>query len=228
MGQKVNPVGLRLKVNRTWDSLWYVNKRDYARVLHEDIKVREIVRKKYGKVGIIKVGIDRFPEKVHIKLHSTKPGVVIGQKGKNIEALKLEFSKIVNKPLDVKIIEVSKPDGSAHALAEGIALQLEERMPFRRAMKQALRSGIRSGALGIRVIVSGRLNGADMARNQQYLEGMVPLHTLRAMIDYGFAEADTTYGKIGVKVWLYTGDYLGDKQGADAEDSKYIVKRREA
>ena len=228
MGQKVNPVGLRLKVNRTWDSLWYVNKRDYARILHEDIKVREIVRKKYGKVGIIKVGIDRFPEKVHIKLHSTKPGVVIGQKGKNIEALKLEFSKIVNKPLDVKIIEVSKPDGSAHALAEGIALQLEERMPFRRAMKQALRSGIRSGALGIRVIVSGRLNGADMARNQQYLEGMVPLHTLRAMIDYGFAEADTTYGKIGVKVWLYTGDYLGDKQGADAEDSKYIVRRREA
>ena len=228
MGQKVNPIGIRLKINRTWDSLWYVSKKDYAKVLHEDIKIRKVVREQYGKVGIIKIGIDRFPEKVHVKLHSTKPGVVIGQKGKNIEALKVKLSNIVTKPLNIKIVEVSKPDSSAHALAEGIALQLEDRMPFRRAMKQALRSGIRSGALGVRVLVSGRLNGADMARNQQYLEGMVPLHTLRAMIDYGFAEADTTYGKIGVKVWLYSGDYLGDKQGADAEDSKYIVKRREA
>ncbi len=227
MGQKVNPIGLRLKINRTWDSLWYVNKRDYAKVLHEDIKIRGTIRKKYGKVGIIKIGIERFPEKIHVKIHATKPGVVIGQKGKNIEALKIELLKIVNKPLDIKIVEVNKPDKSAHALAESVALQLEDRLPFRRAMKQMLRAGIRSGALGVRVLVSGRLNGADMARNQQYLEGMVPLHTLRAMIDYGFAEANTTYGKIGVKVWLYVGDYLGNKQNAGSEDSKYIVKRRE-
>ena len=228
MGQKVNPIGLRLNVNRTWDSIWYANKQNYAKVLHEDIRIRKVIRDRYGKAGIVKIGIERFPEKVHIKLHSVKPGMVIGQKGKNIEALKAELNKFVSKSLEVKIIEVNKPDGSAHALAENVAIQLEERAPFRRAMKQALRSAIRSGALGVRVIVSGRLNGADMARSQQYLEGMVPLHTLRSIIDYGFAEADTTYGKIGVKVWIYNGDYLGNKQGPESEDSKYIVKRRES
>ena len=228
MGQKVNPIGLRLNVNRSWDSTWYVNKQNYAKVLHEDFKIRKIIHNKYGKVGVVKVAINRFPEKIHVKLHSTKPGIVIGQKGKNIEMLREAISKIVNKPLEIKIMEVAKPDGSAHALAENIAIQLEERMPFRRAMKQALRSAIRSGAQGVRIIVSGRLNGADIARSQQYLEGRVPLHTLRAMIDYGFAEADTTYGKIGVKVWVYNGDYLGEKTESEKEESKYIVRRRES
>ena len=228
MGQKVNPVGLRLSVNKNWVSTWYVNKQNYAKVLHEDFKIREIVRNKYGKAGVIKIAIDRFPEKIHVKLHSTKPGIVIGQKGKNIEMLRGVISKIVNKPLEIKIIEVAKPDGSAHALSENIAIQLEDRIPFRRCMKQALRSAMLSGAKGIRILVSGRLNGADMARSQQYLEGRLPLHTLRAMIDYGFAEADTTYGKIGVKVWVYNGDYLGEKTESEKEESKYIVRRRES
>ena len=228
MGQKVNPVGLRLHVNKNWVSTWYVNKQNYAKVLHEDFKIREVVRNKYGKAGVIKIAIDRFPEKIHVKLHSTKPGIVIGQKGRNIEMLRGMISKIVNKPLEIKIIEVAKPDSSAHALAENIAIQLEERIPFRRCMKQALRSAMLSGAKGIRILVSGRLNGADMARSQQYLEGRLPLHTLRAMIDYGFTEADTTYGKIGVKVWVYNGDYLGEKTDAEKEESKYIVRRRES
>ena len=197
-------------------------------MLHEDFKIREIVQNKYGKAGVIKIAIDRFPEKIHVKLHSTKPGIVIGQKGRNIEMLRGVISKIVNKPLEIKIIEVAKPDSSAHALAENIAIQLEERIPFRRCMKQALRAAMLSGAQGIRILVSGRLNGADMARSQQYLEGRLPLHTLRAKIDYGFAEADTTYGKIGVKVWVYNGDHLNDKAESEKEESKYIVRRREA
>ena len=225
MGQKVNPIGLRLNISRTWDSVWYAKKENYSRVLHEDIRIRKVIGQRFNKAGIIKIAIDRFPEKVHVKLHCTKPGIVIGQKGKNIEALKADLSKFVSKPMEVKIIEVAKPDASAQALAESVAIQLEERMPFRRAMKQALRSALRSGVQGVKIHVSGRLNGADMARREHYLEGRVPLHTLRAMIDYGFAEADTTYGKIGVKVWVYTGDYL---EGAAREEDKYLVKRRES
>jgi len=225
MGQKVNPIGLRLKINRTWDSIWYARKENYAVVLHEDINIRKLVSRNYNKAGIVKIVIDRFPEKVHIKLHCTKPGLVIGQKGKNIEALKTSLNKIVSKPFEVKIIEVAKPDASAQALAEYVCLQLEERVAFRRAMKQSLRSALRAGVLGVKVNVSGRLNGSDMARSESYLEGRVPLHTLRALIDYGFAEADTTYGKIGVKVWVYTGDYL---EAGTKEEDKYIVKRRES
>ena len=227
MGQKVNPIGLRLKINRTWDSIWYVKKNAYAQVLHEDLEVRRIIDSKYKKKGVVKVSIDRFPDKVYVKLHSTRPGVVIGQKGKNIEDLRKVLSLIITKPLEIKIIEIPKPDSVAQAVADNIALQIEERVAFRRAMKQAMRSSIRSGVLGVRVIVSGRLNGADMARSQQYLEGRVPLHTLRAVIDYGFSEADTTYGKIGVKVWVYTGDFLGKKSLNQSADDKYSVKRRE-
>lgn len=225
MGQKTNPIGLRLKITRTWDSVWYHKKETYAQTLHEDLKIRKHIKERFSKSGIVKVGIERFPEKVHVKLHSTKPGLVIGQQGKKIEALKASLRTMVSKPLEVKIIEVAKPDGSAQALAEAVALQLEDRMAFRRAMKNALRSAIRAGALGVRVMVSGRLNGADMARREQYLEGRVPLHTLRAIIDYGTAEADTTFGKIGVKVWIYNGDYLESKE---SDDDKYTVKRREA
>jgi small subunit ribosomal protein S3 len=225
MGQKTNPIGLRLKITRTWDSVWYHKKETYAATLHEDLKIRKHIKDRFNKSGIVKVGIERFPEKVHVKLHSTKPGLVIGQQGKKIEALKATLRTMVTKPLEVKIIEVAKPDGSAQALAESVALQLEDRMAFRRAMKMALRSAIRAGALGVRVMVSGRLNGADMARREQYLEGRVPLHTLRAIIDYGTAEADTTFGKIGVKVWIYTGDYLESKE---TDEDKYTIKRREA
>ena len=227
MGQKVNPIGLRLKINRSWDSVWYVKKDLYAKTLHEDLAVRKIVESKYKKKGVVRIGIDRFPDKIYVKLHSTRPGVVIGQKGKNIEELKKTLSAVVSKPLEVKIIEISKPDSIAQSVSDTIAVQIEERMPFRRTMKQSMRSAIRSGVQGIRVIVSGRLNGAEMARSHQYLEGRVPLHTLRAMIDYGFSEADTTYGKIGVKVWIYTGDFLGRKVLTSVDDDKYSVKRRE-
>ncbi|MCS6984206.1 MAG: 30S ribosomal protein S3 [Leptospiraceae bacterium] len=225
MGHKSNPIGLRLKINRTWDSIWYAKKENYARILHEDLAIRRAIKERFGKSGVVRVVIDRYPEKIHVKLHSTKPGVVIGPKGKTIDTLKNQLAKLVSKPLEIKIIEVSKPEGSAQALAESVALQIEERIPFRRAMKAALRAAIRSGAQGVRVMVSGRLNGAEMARREQYLEGRVPLHTLRAMIDYGFAEADTTYGKIGVKVWIYNGDYLETKE---SEEDRYQVKRREA
>ena len=225
MGRKVHPIGIRLKINRTWESVWYAKKQNYTSVLHEDLSIRKQISDRFNKAGIIKVAIDRFPDKIHVKLHCTKPGLVIGQRGKNIEALKKSLSKLVSKPLEVKIIEVSKPDISAQALSESVANQLQERMPFRRAMKQALRASIRSGAKGVRVKVSGRLNGADMARSEQYIEGRVPLQTLRALIDYGFSEADTTYGKIGVKVWVYTGDYL---EAQDKEEDKYLIKRRES
>ncbi len=225
MGQKTNPTGIRLKVTRSWDSIWYAKKENYSKILHEDLRMRKEIARRYPKAGVVRVLIDRFPEKVHVKLYCTKPGLVIGQRGKNIEGLKASVSKMVTKPLEVKIIEVSKPDGSAQALSENVAIQIQDRMPFRRAMKQTLRAALRSGAQGIRIMVSGRLNGADMARTEQYLEGRVPLHTLRAMIDYGFAEADTTYGKIGVKVWLYNGDYL---ESSEQEEDKYLVKRRES
>lgn len=225
MGQKTNPIGLRLKINRTWDSIWYAKKENYSKILHEDLAIRKAIKNRFRKSGVIRVVIDRYPEKIHVKMHSTKPGIVIGPRGKSIDALKAQLSRLVSKPLEIKIIEVSKPDGSAQALAESVAIQLEERVAFRRAMKGALRSAIRSGALGVRVMVSGRLNGADMARREQYLEGRVPLHTLRALIDYGTAEADTTFGKIGVKVWIYNGDYL---EGKESEEDRYQVKRRES
>jgi small subunit ribosomal protein S3 len=225
MGQKINPIGFRIKVNRTWDSVWFAKKEHYASVLHEDLNIRREIKRRFSKSGVIKVVIDRFPEKIHVKLHCTKPGIVIGQRGKNIEALKKDLTAMASKPLEVKIIEVAKPDLSAQSLAENVAIQLEERMPFRRAMKNALRAAIRSGAKGVRVMVSGRLNGADMARTEQYIEGRVPLHTLRALIDYGFSEANTTYGKIGVKVWSYTGDYLEAKE---TDEDRYTVKRRES
>lgn len=225
MGQKVNPKGLRLKVNREWDSVWYATKENYAANLHEDLAIRKIINKRFVKSGVIRTTIKRDDEKLFVNLHCTKPGVVIGAKGKNIEALKSALNKIANKRVDVKIMEVSKPDASAQSLAEGVALQLEDRVAFRRAMKHSLRSALRAGVLGVKVMVAGRLNGADMARTEQYREGRIPLHTLRAQIDYGFAEANTAYGKIGVKVWVYTGDYL---EGSSKDEDKYQVKRRES
>ncbi len=225
MGQKVNPISFRLKINRSWDSIWYSDKQTYVKKLHEDLAIRKLISARYKKNGVVRVLIERFPEKVHLKIYSTKPGVVIGQKGKNIEALKVDLNKIVSQSLDIKILEVSKPDNVAQAISDMIATQIQDRIPFRRAMKQAMRSAIRSGVQGIRVLVSGRLNGVDMARSQQYMEGRVPLHTLRAMIDYAFSEADTTYGKIGVKVWVYNGDYFANQ---NQEEDIYLVKRREA
>ncbi|WCL51086.1 30S ribosomal protein S3 [Leptospira sp. GIMC2001] len=223
MGQKVNPIGLRLGITRTWDSIWF-SKMEYKKNLHEDLKIRRFLLKKLKNAGVVKVIVERFPEKINVNIHTSKPGVVIGQKGNNIEAIKTELRTMAEKPISLNIIEVKKPEIVAQAVAETIAVQIEQRMPFRRVMKQELRRAMRGGVEGIKIQISGRLNGADMARVEKYMEGRVPLHTLRAKIDYGFKEALTTYGQIGVKVWTYTGDYFPTKE--ESEDDKYAVKRR--
>ncbi len=223
MGQKVNPIGLRLGIIRTWDSIWF-SKEDYKKNLHEDIKIRRFLTKKLKNGGVVKIGIERFPEKINVNIHTSKPGVVIGQKGNNIETIKTSLKEMTDKPISLNIIEVKKPEIVAQAIAETVATQLEQRMPFRRVMKQELRRAMRGGVEGVKIQISGRLNGADMARVEKYMEGRIPLHTLRAKIDYGFKEASTTYGQIGVKVWTYTGDYFPARE--ESEEDKYAVKRR--
>jgi small subunit ribosomal protein S3 len=224
MGQKVNPVGFRLGVNRTWDSVWYEEKKVYSKNLHEDILVKKYISKFRRNAGIARVTIERYPDRVNVNIFSSRPGVLIGKKGTEIEDMKLQLQKIVNKNVYINIIEEKKPEKNAKLIAEQIAAQLEGRFPYRRAVKQAVNNAIRSGALGIKVSISGRLNGAEMARTESYKEGRIPLHTLRAEIDYGFGEALTSFGITGIKVWIYNGDTLSNRE-SDEED-KYTVKRK--
>ncbi|HOT45334.1 MAG TPA: 30S ribosomal protein S3 [Spirochaetota bacterium] len=224
MGQKVNPIGLRVGVNRTWDSIWYEDKKNYAKYLHEDLAIKEFVEKEKKSAGISRVAIDRFPDRVNVNIHASRPGVLIGKKGSDIEALKEKLQKIASKNVYINIIEVKKPEKNASLIAQQIAQQVEGRFPYRRAVKQAITNAMRTGALGIKVVCSGRLNNAEMARQEAYKEGRIPLHTLRADIDYGFAEALTTFGLIGVKVWIYNGDVL--TKDAEDEEDKYTVKRK--
>lgn len=224
MGQKVNPTGLRLGIIRTWDSIWYEDKKQYADFLHEDLAIKNHIESKKQSAGIANVAIERFPDRVNVNIKAARPGVLIGKKGSDIEELKKQLQKIASKNVYINIIEVKKPEKNSKLIAEQIASQLEARFPFRRAVKQAITNAIRSGALGIKVTVSGRLNGAEMARTESYKEGRIPLHTLRADIDYGFAEALTTFGLIGIKVWIYNGDVLSKAQ--DTEEDKYAVKRK--
>ena len=215
MGQKVNPHGLRVGVIADWDSKWYAEG-DFADCLIEDYKIREFLKKKLYAAGISKIEIERASERVKVIIYTAKPGVVIGKGGAEIEKVKGELQKYTSKKLIVDIKEVKKPDKDAQLVAENIALQLENRISFRRAMKSCMSRSLKAGALGIKTAVSGRLGGADMARTEFYSEGTIPLQTLRADIDYGFAEADTTYGKVGVKVWIYKGEILptkGNKEG---------------
>ena len=219
MGQKVNPHGLRVGVIADWDSKWYAEG-DFADCLIEDYKIREFLKKKLYTAGISKIEIERASERVKVIIYTAKPGVVIGKGGAEIEKVKAELQKYLQigkkQKLIVDIKEVKKPDKDAQLVAENIALQLENRISFRRAMKSCMSRSLKSGALGIKTAVSGRLGGADMARTEFYSEGNIPLQTLRADIDYGFAEADTTYGKVGVKVWIYKGEILptkGNKEG---------------
>ncbi len=207
MGQKVNPVGLRVGINRTWDSRWYAG-RDYAQKLVEDLKLREYVQERLKPAGISKVIIERAAKNTRVTVHTARPGVIIGKKGADIEKLRSDLSKRAGGEVSLNIIEVRKPEVDAQLVAEGVAQQLERRVSFRRAMKRAVQSALRLGGQGIRINVSGRLGGADIARMEWYREGRVPLHTLRADLDYGTAEALTTYGIIGVKVWLYKGDIM--------------------
>lgn len=208
MGQKVNPIGLRLNVIRTWDSIWYANK-DYAKKFLEDQKLRKFLKKRLFNAGVSKIQIARTGDKLRIKLHTARPGIVIGKKGTEIEVLKAEIDKLTGKESVLDIQEVRRPEADAQLVAESIAQQLERRVAFRRAMKKAVNMALKFGAKGIKISCSGRLGGAEIARQEWVREGRVPLHTLRADVDYGVAEASTTYGKIGVKVWIFKGEVLG-------------------
>src|ERR1700754_1659567 len=208
MGQKVNPVGLRLGVNRTWDSRWFADGGDYSRLLHQDIKVRRELKKRLYQAGVSRILIERPHKKCRVTIYAARPGVIIGKKGADIEKLKSDLSKITEGEIHLNIVEIRKPEADAQLIAENIAQQLERRIAFRRAMKRSMQSAMRLGAKGVRINVSGRLGGAEIARMEWYREGRVPLHTLRADVDYGFTEAKTTYGIIGVKVWVFKGEVL--------------------
>ncbi|MGD9638220.1 MAG: 30S ribosomal protein S3 [Alphaproteobacteria bacterium] len=207
MGQKINPIGFRLGVNRTWDSRWFADE-SYADLLHEDIKIRKYLKKKLYQAGISRVVIERPAKKARITIHSARPGVVIGKKGQDIDSLRKDLQKITGSEVHLNIVEIRKPELDAALIAEGIAQQLERRVAFRRAMKRAVQSALRLGAGGIKIACSGRLGGAEIARVEWYREGRVPLHTLRADIDYGVATARTTYGACGIKVWVYKGEIM--------------------
>ncbi len=205
MGQKVNPIGLRLGINKTWDSRWYSDD-NYAKFLHEDLKIKKHIKEKLKSAGISKVLIERTSKKVSVSIHTARPGVVIGKKGADIDKIKKDLGQFTKDEVTVNIIEVRKPEIDAKLIAESVADQLERRITFRRAMKRSVQSSLRLGAKGIRINCAGRLGGAEIARTEWYREGRVPLHTLRADIDYGVAKAHTTYGVIGIKVWIYKGD----------------------
>ncbi len=212
MGQKMHPHGLRVGVIKDWDSKWYADKKNYSDYLVEDHKIREYVKKKLFISGISKIVIERTTKLVKVNVYTAKPGLVIGKGGALVETLKTDLQKMIGKDVKIDIIEVKDADTNAQLVAESICAQLEKRISFRRAMKQAMQKAMKAGALGIKTAVSGRLAGADMARTEFYKEGTIPLQTLRADIDYGFYEADTTYGKIGVKVWIYKGEVLPTKK----------------
>ena len=208
MGQKVNPIGMRLGINRTWDSRWDADREEYGQLLHEDIKMRGFILKNRRQAGISKVVIERPHKKCRVTIHSARPGILIGKKGADIEIMRTKLSKMTDSEVLLNIVEVRKPEIDATLVAEGIAQQLERRVAFRRAMKRAVQSAMRLGALGIRINSAGRLGGAEIARMEWYREGRVPLHTLRADIDYGTALSRTAYGIIGIKVWIFKGEIL--------------------
>ncbi len=227
MGHKVHPTGIRLGIAKDWNSKWYANKREYAQYLVADLKVREMLKSQLSQAGVSKIMIERPAKTARVTIHSARPGVVIGKKGEDIEKLRKQVSAMMGVPTHINVAEVRKPELDAQLVAESIAQQLERRIMFRRAMKRAVGNAMRLGALGIKVNVAGRLNGAEIARTEWYREGRVPLHTLRADIDYGFAEAKTTYGIIGVKVWIYKGEVfdLTATQQKNAKDSEREPRR---
>lgn len=231
MGQKVNAIGLRVGINKTWDSRWYAGE-DYADKLHEDFRIEKFIKKKLHSAGISKVIIERPSKKLIVSIHTARPGVVIGKKGADIDNIKKEVAKFTDDEVHVNIVPVPKPEIDATLVAESVAQQLEKRVAFRRAMKRAVQSCLRLGAEGIRINVSGRLGGAEIARMEWYREGRVPLHTLRADVDYGVARAETAYGTIGIKVWIFKGEIMGkekkpQEQGGKKEESAPAAKETE-
>ena len=222
MGQKVHPTGIRLGIAKDWNSTWYADKGDYAEQLKSDLEVREYLQKRLAQAAVSRIQIERPAKSARITIHTARPGIVIGKKGEDIEGLRRDVTALMGVPTHITVAEIRKPELDAKLVAEGVAQQLERRIMFRRAMKRAVSNSMRIGAEGIKIKVGGRLNGAEIARSEWYREGRVPLHTLRADIDYGFAEAKTTYGIIGVKVWIFKGEVFGDRvlAGADAAAEK--------
>ncbi|NEX16212.1 MAG: 30S ribosomal protein S3 [Halochromatium sp.] len=218
MGQKVHPIGIRLGIVKDWNSIWYASSKDFPDLLNNDLEVRAFLKKKLASASVSRIQINRPARNAHITIHTARPGVVIGKKGGDIDKLRAEVSERMGIPVHISIEEIRKPELDAQLVAEGIAQQLERRIMFRRAMKRAVQGTMRAGAGGVRVNIAGRLNGAEIARSEWYREGRVPLHTLRADIDYGFAEARTTYGILGVKVWVFRGEVLGDFPGTGVKD----------
>jgi small subunit ribosomal protein S3 len=217
MGQKVHPTGIRLGIVKDWTSKWYADSKHYANLLNNDLAVRQFLKKRLSQASVSRIQIDRPANNAHITVHTARPGLVIGKKGEDIDALRAEVSAMMGIPVHMSIEEIRKPELDAQLVAESIAQQLERRVMFRRAMKRSVQNAMRLGAEGIKVNIGGRLNGAEIARSEWYREGRVPLHTLRADIDYGFAEARTTYGIIGVKVWVFKGEVYGDRDEVEAE-----------
>ncbi len=212
MGQKVSPIGLRVGINKDWESKWYAPKKDFSKNLIEDIKIREYIEKNLNDKGIAKVEIEKNAKRCEVIIHSSKPGVLIGKGGEEIEKVKKELSKLTGNNVFVSIVDIKKPDLNAKLVADSIAKQITNRASFRMAQKRAIKNAMKAGAKGIKTLVSGRLGGADMARSEGYTEGTIPLHTIRADVDYAHSEADTTFGKIGVKVWIYKGEILPTKE----------------
>ena len=220
MGQKVNPIGLRLGINRTWDSRWYAEGGEYSKMLHEDIHIRKVLRERLSQAGVARIVIERPAKRARVTIHTARPGVVIGKKGADIEKLKSDVQKFTTDEVHLNIVEIRKPEIDSKLVAENIAQQLERRVAFRRVMKRSVQTAMRLGALGIRITCSGRLGGAEIARVEWYREGRVPLHTLRADIDYGVATAFTTYGTCGVKVWIFKGEIM--------EHDPFATEKRQA
>ncbi|MEW8019667.1 MAG: 30S ribosomal protein S3 [gamma proteobacterium symbiont of Phacoides pectinatus] len=218
MGQKVHPTGIRLGIVKEWTSKWYADSRDYADLLNTDLEVREYLKKRLSQASVSRIQIERPAKNAHITIHTARPGLVIGKKGEDIDALRQEVSQRMGIPVHISVEEIRKPELDAQLVAESITQQLERRVMFRRAMKRSVQTSMRLGAEGIKINIAGRLNGAEIARNEWYREGRVPLHTLRADIDYGFAEAKTTYGIIGVKVWIFKGEVFEGATAAQDED----------
>ena len=219
MGQKVHPIGMRVGIIRDWDAKWYAEK-EYADYLHEDLAIRKFIQKELADAAVSTIEIERAVNKVNVSLHTAKPGMVIGKGGANVDALRAALNKLTGKQVHINIIEIKRPDLDAHLVGESIARQLEARIAFRRAMRGAMQRAMRAGAKGIKTQVAGRLNGADMSRVESYSDGTVPLHTLRADIDYSWDEANTTYGVLGVKTWIYRGEVLPTKKNNDEEGGK--------
>ena len=225
MGQKVHPYGFRLGFNKTWRSRWFAD-RDYSKLLHEDLKLRSDLKGRFAHAGVARIDIERAANKLKIDIHTSRPGIIIGRKGTEVDKLRQEIAKVTGREVFINILEIQKPELDAQLIAESVAMQLEKRVAFRRAMRKAVESALRFGARGIKVRVSGRLNGAEIARSEWYLHGQLPLQTLRADIDYGFAEASTTYGQIGVKTWLYKGERLTPKTAREEQEFRERQPRR--